>query len=626
MLIRLAVGQLAESGLDPAEFLPRLETQPRIAAYLLETLLGGLPPEAWRLLEVLALFRHPVDLYDPVLAGLLIKEETDFDLTGAIKHLVDRQLLDDPAHARLHPLVKDHLYARLSGDPQRLRRFHLMAAAWYEERPGEVLETSHHYGRGGRPAGVADVLTDQIEILYNRGEAESAAQVVDEALAQARRAPRNPDLILRLLVLRGDLLVNTLRAGESETDFREAYALALETRLAPVPLARLGLKLAQCLLQRGKAEEALALCQQAAGALEDGEASLLAQLAGIEGRAHLVSSNFDEAERLSRKALDLVTGFAWRMPVWADRVRAQAHSTLGIVSHIRREHADALDHLRQAVEIARSSGMRFIEYRSLSNLAGLLFETGNLEEALRSYEQAAEGLSLLGDQFALARVLHNLTSILYTREELASALVQNDRACEIKRQIGDVQGLVNSESQRVLILLTLGRFEEALNTAERIVGQAEAMADTRARGIYLDNLALALILSGNADSALTRLKEAESLHGVNEDGRLTGYIQNHLALAHLALGDPAAAGSFLEIGLPDGAGPEVQLEREVVRAMHYQATGDETAALTTAAALEDRATRTGYLLFAGMARRFKAACANNIPVGEQPVRVMTVGA
>jgi hypothetical protein len=242
------------------------------------------------------------------------------------------------------------------------------------------------------------------------------------------------------------------------------------------------------------------------------------------------------------------------------------------------------------------------------------------------YEEAAQGLSLLGDQFALARVLHNLTSILYTREELAAALEQNDRTCEIKRRIGDVQGLVNSESQRVLILLTLGRLQEALNTAERIVGQAEAMADTRSRGVYLDNLALALILSGEAAPALTRLKEAESLSGVNEDGRLKGYIQNHQALAHLALGDPKAAGVFLEIGLPDGAGPEVQLEREVVRAMQLLAAGEEKAAREAAAGLEDRATRTGYLLFAGMARRFKQACEDHCPSGELPVRVMTVGA
>jgi ATP/maltotriose-dependent transcriptional regulator MalT len=624
MLIRLAVGQLAGRERDPAELLRHLETQPQIAAYLLDTILADLPPVAWGLLDFLSLFRQPVNLYDPALVELFRQEDAAFELGAALKALDGRHLLDDPVHARLHPLVRDHLYARSGGDPDRLRRFHQLAAAWYEGRRGEVLETVYHYCRAGQPGGVADELTDQVETLYNRGEAEAAAELVEQALQLAERDPGDRDLARRLRSIRGDLLVNTTRAGDAEADYRQAFALALETNLAPVPQARLGLKLAQCLLQRGAAGEALELCQSAARALENGEASLLAQLAVIEGRAQLITSDFEAAARLSQKALDLVSGFAWRQPGWADRVRAQAHSTLGIVCHIRRDHENALLHLRQAVDIARSGGMRFIEYRSLSNLAGLLFETGDLENALHSYEQAVEGLSMMGDQFALARVLHNMASILYARGELRSALDQNERACEIKRQVGDLQGLINSESQRVLILLTSGHLQEALNTAERIVGQAEAMPDTRARGVYLDNLALALMLSGDPGSAMDRLEEAGSLSGVNEDGRLTGYIQNHVALVHIGLGDPAAAGAMLASDPPAGAGPEVHFERDLVRAMQSLAVGEQQAALDLVAGLEERATRSGYLLYAGMARRFKQACANQTPINELPARVMTV--
>lgn len=626
MLVRLAVGQMAAHEGDPMDFLQHLETQPQIAAFLLDTILRDLQPASWHLLSFLAVFRQPLDLHDPTLIELFQKEDPRFDHQVAYRELDSRHLVDRPSHTRLHPLIRDHIYTGLASDPGRLRRRHHLAANWYKMKTGDVLETAHHFCRAQEAASVADVLADQIETIYNRGESEAVAEVINEALIQARRDTDNPHLVCRLLSIQGDLLVNTARAGEAETSYRESFALAIQLRLDAIPQARLAWKLAQCLLQRGQAAEALELCQSASKTLQSAERALLAQLAAVQGRAQLVLSNFDEAAGLSQEALDLADQFAWPLPILGERVRAQAHSTLGIVAHIRRNHEEALKHLQQAVEIARTAGMRFIEYRSLSNLAGIFFETGDLEVALQSYQEAADGLRLMGDQFALARVLHNMASILYARGELPPALEHIEQSLEIKRQLGDLQGMMSSEGLHVLVLLTLGRLQEALEIAEHSLSQAETLGDTRGYAVYLDNLALVLIMSGNPESALLRLDQAENLPGAGQDGRIVGYLQNHRALAHLAQGNLNPAQELLNAELPAGAGTEVQLERDLISAIHSKARNETAAATKLASTLEDRARRLGYHLYAAMAQQIKRVGGDDIPLRDLPCRIMTVNA
>lgn len=624
MLIRLAIGQMLDRQVDPMDFLQHLERQPRVAAFLLDTILRDLQIVSWHLLSVLAVFRQPLDLHDPTLMELFQNEDSQFDLKTAYQELDSRHLIDDPARARLHPLIRDHIYASLASDPERLRHIHHLAANWYKTKGGEVLETAHHYCRAEEPSNVAEVLADQVETIYNRGEAEAVAEIVGEALLQARRDTNDLNLVCCLLSIRGDLLVNTARAAEAETSYREAFALAIQLALDPPSQARLALKLAQCLLQRGQTGEALELCQKAGETLRESDRPMLAQLAAVQGRAQLILSNFEEAARFSEQALELADQFAWPMPILGERVRAQAHSTLGIVAHIRRDYAKALNHLQQSVEIARTAGMRFIEYRSLSNLAGIFFETGDLEVALRSYQEAAEGLRMLGDQFALARVLHNLTSILYARGELLPALEYIEQSIEIKRQIGDLQGIVSSESQHVLVLLTLGRLQEALRIAEHSLSQAEALGDTRGRAAYLDNLALTLILSGDPESALVRLDQAANLPGGHQDGRIVGYLQNHRALALLAQGDLNSAQELLSAEFPAGSGAEVQLERDLIGAIHSLAQRETTLATKLASALEERANRAGYHLYAAMAQRIQQTSRDIPSLRNLPFRIMTV--
>ena len=64
MLIRLALGQLHPAGPTATALVEHLETEPGIAAFLLHATLRELGDPGRRLLTMIAVFRHPVDLLD----------------------------------------------------------------------------------------------------------------------------------------------------------------------------------------------------------------------------------------------------------------------------------------------------------------------------------------------------------------------------------------------------------------------------------------------------------------------------------------------------------------------------------------------------------------------------------
>jgi hypothetical protein len=127
MLIRLTLARLRSGG-DHTEFVARLENQPDIADCLLDT--GTLSPHARRVLELIAIFRQPVDLFDSRLTELSHRVIGRYDVLAGMAELQHRHLLTEPAAAVLHPLVRDRIRAELATDPARLRLWRLVATGW----------------------------------------------------------------------------------------------------------------------------------------------------------------------------------------------------------------------------------------------------------------------------------------------------------------------------------------------------------------------------------------------------------------------------------------------------------------------------------------------------------------
>jgi ATP/maltotriose-dependent transcriptional regulator MalT len=616
MLLRLAIGHLRDQAGDPAVFIERLATEPQVASYLLDGVLGQLARPALRLAELIAVFRQPIDLYDEALLTLLHAADGPYDLAAALAELQRRQLIDHPARATLHALVRDHLYAALTLDMARRQRLHSVAAEW-SEQAGHVVEAAYHACQAGNLQQAVDVLNDQGETLLNRGQAQAAAEVVDALLARLRRQAHPDELRRQLLTVRGDLLVHTLRTAEAESDYRQALALA-EQQASPRVRAQLAWRLAYGLMQRGQAAEAVTLCRSAAASITAGDTLLLAQLAAAECRGLMISARYEEAVQVARRALTLADQVAGLMPRRADEVRARAHNTLGIILEFWRQYATALDHLQRAVAAAQRAEMRQFEQRCIMNVGGFLLEQGDLLGALDRYSTALSGARALGDSYTAELILHNLGVIHYLRAEFDAALARLDEACAIDEQMGNQSGRADSQQQRARVLLALGRTDEARAVIDEALLVLADSTDQRARGYALDVLSMIQMVQGDSAGAQTTLLAALALPVTAEDGQLRSYVRQRLAVALLISGDSEAARQTIADEPPAGAGPEVLLDYQIFGGICALAEGDPAAAVAAARAVADRAAASGYRLYERPAARLLAAVYKAPPLAALP--------
>jgi ATP/maltotriose-dependent transcriptional regulator MalT/DNA-binding XRE family transcriptional regulator len=608
MLLRLSLGQLRTAA-EPARLIEHLETQPEIADYLLDTTLRQLGEPAAALLALLAVLRQPVDLHDETLVELYQASEGPCDLLAALAELQRHQLIDHPSTALLHPLVRDHAYARLVGDVARRRRLHRLVADWFEQARGDVLEAAWHFGQAGDLSQAAEVLAGQGRALVRGGQALSAADLAGMLLT---RASRRPGPARQLHLLRGDLLVNTVRADEAEAAYREALVLSTTAPLR----AQVAWRLAESQLQRGQVAEALELCRRSAADLAPTDTLLRAQLAASEARAYLMLSQYDDAIGAGDRATALAGHLRTVVPKEAAEVRARALATLGIVARLRRQ-PEAFASLRRAVAAAREAGLHELANRCLFNIGALRFELGQLDAALEVFDEVLAEMQAVGDSYGMARVLHAMAQVQRSGGDLEAALATLDRACTMKRELGDVLGLASSENSRAYALMSLGRVAEARTLVERILAETADMGEQWVRGHVLDTLGLVMLVAGEVDKAQATLREALALPG-RADPHSRAEIEAHLALALLVQGEVELAEQALEHGVPTEFGAEIELQLHFLDAALALARNDHKAMRNAAQAMGERVAATGYTVYAPIAAALAAAADEPPPLTRLP--------
>lgn len=608
MLIRLALGQVQAGGPDPEALIGRLEAEPAIAGYLLDATLSGLGEAARRLLALLAVFRHPVDLLDERLLDASVELDGPFDVLGGLEELRRRQLVEHAAMAALHPLVHDHVYAWLPGR----RRLHQLAAQYCEQALADPLEASWHHWRAGSEESAAALLIANASALIASGRSERAADLAADLSSTGKVAAATAP---GLLAARGDMLLRTERSAEAEAAYREAF-----TRL-PEPAARAGVawRLAQSLLQRGQVREGLALCREAAAALPAEEHVLRAQLAAVQGSAHLMLSEYDQATAAANEAVALADLVAAASPDVAASVRARAFGTLGTVDRLQGRPKSAAEWLRRSATAAQAGGLTEMAGRALFNLGGIAQEGGDITTAEDVYDEALSKLRAVGDVYAVARVLHALAQIRHHRGALEEALALLGEACALKRRVGDPEGAANSEQATALVLLSMDRVREARALMSAVLVSTAGLGERRSRAYYLDTTAMIALADGDWRAAGEHLAEAATLATAIGEAHLIAQIAIHRALLRLASGDLDAAhreageaGAMID-GTELAMSPQPGLDYLALRTCLALAGGDASAATGLAAELEQRAAASGMTLEADCGRRIAEAARGSTP-------------
>ncbi len=615
MLLRLAAGQLHDRPVDARRFIDRLDTQPQVAAYLVDTVLRDLSSAARWLADLIAVFRQPIDLYAEALIELITMAGGPVSLVQALAELQRRHLIDQPHEAALHPLVRDYLYTALSIDPTRKKQLHLVAAQWSEREVGNLLEAAYHYVRASQLVKMVQIIADQSEALFNRGQASATAEVIDEALMRARQRRKfSPVALRQLLTARGDVLKSTLRAAEAETSYREALALA---RGQPIARANIIRVLAQSLMQRGQTVEALQLCSSALADLSPTEVILRARLLVVQCRAQLALSEYGAAERTAQSALALVPQFAEYLPQVADDVTARAERTLGWVNYTRHPQGnESLAHYRRALAAARHSGLRVIEAAVLSNQGTALLERGDWSGAVASYQASYAAFESFGDVYSSASVLHNLSEVHHRRNELVTALQCLDQVCEMERRVGDHEGLLSSEEARAAVLLDMGRLLEARAALDGVLSSFTESNDAWTLGSCLIMLAEVQVLQHQIAEAHATIDRVLAMPGVIENARIHTWARSVLVLVQLAAGDVSGAQHTCAQQPPADVGLELSFRWEVVSCLVQLASGDEAVARARLQLLAQETRASGHVLNAAIAEQVLAS--RDVPVTDLP--------
>jgi tetratricopeptide (TPR) repeat protein len=616
MLLRLAIGQLLDEGGDPADFVARLETRPQVSRHLLDSVRERLSPAAWRLLAIVAVMRRPVDLYDELLVELMAEAGEPYGIDLTVNELQRMLLVDDPAHAVLHPLLRDHVYAGLVSDLARRRRLHRVAAEWVERAHGDLLLAAHHYARSDDLQQAMEVLADRAEALRELGQAMAAAEVVDELLARARRAPsgRDAQLICPLLTLRGDLLAPTVRVAEAEANYRSALTMAGH----PAVRARITARLAFSMVQRGLGREALALIDAARAALDAPDTLLRVELAIGEAWALRVLSRYEELLERVPAYLALADRLAEVLPREAARAQGLLRAASSYALYTRRRLAEARAEVERVVADFERAGATRMAQRYQISLGHVLLSAGELGGALAHFDAAVEGLRAIGDGFSLEYALSLRLVARLLVGDMPGSRDDLDASLALRRSLGIVLGAAGVEGFYQRALLALGRIDEVRPLNAQLEAAASRDNEGRELAHILEAFAGQSLIDGNYAAAVGAIARAQVLPAPAFDVRLAEGLRTMAGLADALSGDLAGGQGLVAADTPDAAGPWAALERLAVRAAIAALAGDKRAARTALLRLRMLAESSEHRLYLSTAGRIEAALAAPLDAAQIP--------
>ena len=623
LLLRLAVGQLEQAGrLDPGAV-------GLTAAHSLVTQVVEQLPHASRwLLDWLVVWQNVVNLTDPALAAWLGQHyrHVAYDHATSVEHLRRKRIIDHDTHAFLHPLLREPLLAALNVQPALRQEMQLLAAACAEEQ-GERMKAAHHYASVGDLVRASELLEmrDESALAQTKAQTHAAVVVIDEILAQLHRQPQHDrddqkQMLARLLALRGDLLINTLRAHEARANYRAAIDLTA----APAKRVRLAQRLALSLLRIGHAQDALHLCEDARQSLSSLDAAeamdLRLPLNGVLVRAYIAVGRLEDAAGLCKEALAAARALRLTKPTMAEKISVSAYQGLGYICRRQADNEQARVYFERAVAHARNAGSQNEEAEALTYLSVTLRELGDFAQAEESGQAALAVAQAAGNDYLTAGALHRLSIASYYHNELKIALERSEQAAALHRQMGDASGIVLTESLQALVYTTIGELQEATIAINRARQECSLLDNNWLQGLSLYVYGIVHTLGGNLKAAETALAGALRMDDYVKDLPMREGVLLFLGINAVAQGNLEEA-ARIEQSLAGNVAIEVELLGGLFRGMAAIGRGDHAAARAIATAIRQRAQESGYLIYAFEANQLLAAADNPPPLEQLPAFV-----
>ncbi len=293
-------------------------------------------------------------------------------------------------------------------------------------------------------ASVVRVLLERIENLRNENKRDDALRVAQTAVDSARRAveqsdENRPDLVTALEVC-GDLTRETGDYPTTEALYIEALGWAETCEIGVDQLGRLKASLASVYDSTGFTDSAIPLYEESIDLFKAAEPPLEIDVANLRnnlGMLYKDVGNFDKAEDNYIKSLEIFERLLGR----EDEDVASVYNNLGGLYYASGYSAQAREMHSQALEIRQKLSAEKPDHpdlgQSYSNLATVLHELGEDEEAARNYETALRILEMNvdadGETFSI--VSDNFATLLRELGRERKAVAIEKRAHKLLRRV-----------------------------------------------------------------------------------------------------------------------------------------------------------------------------------------------
>src|SRR5881396_1206625 len=237
----------------------------------------------------------------------------------------------------------------------------------------------------------------------------------------------------------------------------------------------------------------------------------------------------------------------------------RASNNLGIISHLRGRHAEAISSWEIAAAAFHRAGVQTGVADCQHNLANAYREQGALDKALATADQAVAGAEVTRDETLYALTLRGRAEIRAVRSEPELARRELDRIREIRSQMPDP--VAEAEDLRIvaLVLAVENQLPRAEKALREVIGRAELHQRLLLQGEATRDLAVVLRRAGRtaeAQAAAMAAKrifahmgaesEIRKLANQGWDEAFAAELRGSLAPIHVAQ-EYADAGKYAEL-------------------------------------------------------------------------------
>lgn len=273
------------------------------------------------------------------------------------------------------------------------------------------------------------------------------------------------------------------------------------------------------------------------------------------------------------------------------------------------DHAEALRHHRDALEVYQRQNDRSGTAAQLAAIASVLCDLGHHDEAAKSLGQAISLDEAAGNRAALAADWAGFGVLQERAGSLQEALRAHERALELYRSLKNEPDAASEVAHLAAIHHRLGRTREAIALYQEAWRLNNRLSATRAEVECLRQLGVLFKKSGDMEKAVNCLQQAVGLDHSLGDRHAEAEHLRALAALHLELQEPAEAASRLEeaVGIASSYGdPAGEATGLLDLARAHRAAGRPAEARV---ALERAAAAAARLSDAALAEQARAALA-----------------